>query len=118
MELLGFFYEKSEDKIAANGFPIPRNLLKDGYVQKDDSDGNPVWYVKPSKVWVSVEINGIRKKFNIYNNIMALYPERQRMTLKLAQDVIALIIAGKIELALRNGNLFLVKVPLREKKKR
>ena len=109
MEVLGFFYEKAEDKIPANGYPITQDLLNKGYVQKDNIDGEPRWYVKRSKVWIILEINGGWKKFDIYNNIMAIYPGRQRITLKLAQEAIFDIINGKVNLIFRDGKPFLVK---------
>lgn len=109
MELLGFFYEKSDVKIHANGRPITQELINQGFTQKNNSKGIPRWYVKPNKVWIVIEIDGVRKKFNIYNNILAIYPERKRMTLKLAQDVIASIIAGNIELILVNDKPRLIR---------
>ena len=109
MELLGFYYEKSDIKIHANGHPLPHYLRDQGYVQKNNSDGIPRWYVKPNKVWLLVEIDGQLKKFNIAHNILAIYPERHRVTLKLAQDTICLIIAGKIEFSLKDGIPYLIR---------
>ena len=118
MELLGFFYEKSEEKIHANGHPISRELLKKGYTQKNNSNGVPRWYVKPNKVWVVLEINGERQKFNIYDNIMAISPGRERMPLKLAQDTICAILSGNIELVLRDSKPYLIRRDLSKVKHR
>jgi len=109
MELLGFYYEKAAEKLSAEGKPISRELLEKGYVQKDNYAGVPRWYVKPCKVWVVTEVNGVRKNFNIYDNIRAIYPERKRITLQFARQVICQIIDGRIELVLRDGKPFLKK---------
>ncbi len=103
MELLGFIYDKPAEKISANGYPISRELLDKGYIQKNNSEGIPRWYVKPAKVWIYLEVDGVRKRYNIYENIMAIYPDRQRISVKLAQTVLAQIITGKIELYLVDG---------------
>ena len=109
MELLGFYYEKSDIKIHANGHPISQELRNQGYVQKNNSNGYPRWYVKPNKVWILVEIDGKQRKFNIAHNILAIYPERQRMTLKLAQDTFCLMVAGDIEFTLKDGAPYLIR---------
>lgn len=118
MELMGFFYDNSEEKIEANGYPIPRHLAEKGYVQKNNADGVPRWYVMPNKVMIILNINGTNRKFNIYNNVMALYPNRSRISLKLAQEVIARIIQGNIEVTMKDGKPFLIeKAPKKAKRK-
>ena len=109
MEVLGFFYERAEEKIPANGRPISRELTSKGYVQKNNTDGVPSYYVKPCKVWLYVEINGTRRKFNIAGNILAIHPERQKLSLKLAQDTVVDILNGDIDVTLKNGSPFLRK---------
>ena len=109
MEVLGFFYEKSEDKIPANSRPITRELLNRGYVQKNNSKGEPRWFVKPCKVWLYMEINGTRRKFNIAGNILAIHPDRERISLKLVQETMVAIFNGDIDVILRNGAPFLMK---------
>ena len=109
MEVLGFFYERAEEKIPANGRPISRELTSKGYVQKNNTDGVPSYYVKPCKVWLYVEINGTRRKFNIAGNILAIHPERQKLSLKLVQDTMANILNGDIDVTLRNGAPYLIK---------
>ena len=117
MELVGFFYDNREDKIEANGHPIPQSLVQKGYVQKNNANGEPRWYVMPIKVIIIMEINGENHKFNIYSNIMSIYPDRSRMSLKLAQEVIVRIINGDIEVTMRNGKPFLVEKKARTNSK-
>lgn len=109
MELLGYLYEKPEDKIPANGRPITRDLMSRGYVQKNNVEGEPLWYVKRAKVWIYVNVNGEMKKFDIYSNIMSIYPDRKKMTPKLAQDVIFQIMSGDVEFILQHGDPWLIR---------
>lgn len=118
MELLGFFYEKAAEKLPANGRQIPRELLDKGYIQKNNSEGEPRWFVKPCKVWIIVSVSGERKKFNIYDNIRAIYPERKRITLSFAQRVICQMIDGHIILELRDGKPFLIKKEVKSRSKK
>lgn len=109
MELLGFYYDSRTDKIEAKGRPISQELLAKGYVQKDNADGIPRWYVMPNKVWIILRINGKEQKYNIYTNIMAIYPERSRISLKLALEVISKIMSGEINVEMKDGAPFLVR---------
>ena len=108
MELVGFQYVR-EDKLEANGWPISPELKAKGYVQKDNADGIPRWYVMPNKVLILVEDGKKRTKYDIYKNIMSIYPERKNMSLRLAQEVIIVIMNGTIELTFKNGEPYLIK---------
>lgn len=114
-ELVGFQYIR-EEKIDAHGYSISPELKAKGYVQKNNADGYPRWYVMPNKVLILIEKDGRRQKYDIYKNIMILYPERQKMSLKLAQEVIARIINGDIELMLVDGQPFLKVIEKKTKK--
>ena len=118
MDVLGFYYDTRTDKIDAKGYPIPDSLLAKGYVQKNNSDGVPRWYVMPNKVWILLLINGKREKFDIYTNIMAIYPERERISLKLAQEVMLRIFKGEIIVQLEDGKPFLQIVEKKCRKKK
>ena len=108
MEILGFKYEKS-DRIEAKGHPISRGLRDKGYTQINNLYGDPQYYVRPCRVWLFVLNNGKEEKWDIYSNIMAIYPNRQKMSLKLAQDVVFQIIAGTISFTIKKGKPFLIK---------
>ena len=120
MELKGFYYDNSAEKIDANGYPIPQYLVDQGYSQRNDANGYPRWYVPRIKVIVIVDENGVERKFDIYNNIMALYPERKMISLKLVHEVIKMIIEGDILIVRVEGKPFLwkVKKPAKGRKKR
>ena len=109
MELFGFFYEHSDEKIPAEGKPRSRELIRQGFVQKNNAKGEPRWYVKPNMVWFLVELDGKIVKFNVYSQILDLYPERQRISLRLAQEVVEQVLKGKITINYKNGNLYLKK---------
>lgn len=116
MIILGYYYEQFKNKIHANGRPISRELINQGYTQKNNAEGIPRWYVKPNKVWILVQVDGERTKYNIYDNILYLYPERKRITLKLAHEVMCEILSGKIEFVLVNGKPHLIRKNVCKKK--
>ena len=117
MDILGFYYEQNLNKLHANGRPISRELKNEGYVQKDNREGVPRWYVKPNKVWLIVRNDGVRKNYDITLNILAIYPERQRVTLKLAQETVAKILTGEITFAIVNNKPYLLLNEKGKKKK-
>ena len=118
MELLGFYYDTRTDKIEANGYPIPKELVKKGYVQKNNANGEPRWYVMTNKVWIIVLNNGKEQKYNMYTNIMAIYPRRERISLKLVQEVISRILNGEIVIKIIDGKPFLDIVDKRSRKRK
>ena len=107
MQLKGFYYDTRTERIEANGYPIPEELKKKGYVQKNNYEGVPRWYVMPNKVWAIFDDEGTERKFNIYSYIMDSHPSRKRISLKLVQEVIMDILEGKI-VATRDRQLGLV----------
>ncbi|MBR2290087.1 MAG: hypothetical protein IJ867_05770 [Clostridia bacterium] len=118
MELMGFYYDNKEYKLPANGCPIPKELSDKGYVQKNNSEGVPRWYVKPNRVFILLNINGENQKFDIYSNIMALHPNRVNISLKLVHEVMAKILCGKILIEMKDGKPFLTEVQPKSKKTR
>ena len=105
-DLVGFHYDNSGERIEAHGYNIPKSLLDKGYVQKNDSDGVPRWYVCPCKVYIILDVKGQNRKYDVYKNIMALYPDRTRISLKLAHEVIKRIINGDIIVEFKEGKPF------------
>ena len=117
MEIKGFYYDNTQDAIRAYGAPIPQSLTEKGYTQKNDRNGVPAWYVVPCKVKVCIKNDdGKQKNYDIYSNIMALYPERKQISLKLAHEVWAKILTGDIILELREDQPYLTVKPKKVKK--
>lgn len=115
MELKGFYYDNRLEKIEVWGEPLPKSYKDKGYTEKKNAEGVVRWWVPPIYVWLCVEHNGKQLKFDIYQNIMAIHPERERISLRLVQDDIARIIKGEIELKLIDGKLFLAVKPKKTK---
>lgn len=93
-------YEESE-QIEINRYTVIPDWKAKGYSIVYNSNGSPRHYVRPCKVWIYVKRNGKIMKYDIYGNIMAIYPERKNMSLELAQSVISKIITGEIDLTFR-----------------
>ena len=109
IKLIGFMYEESE-QIEINRYTTMPNWEEKGYSIVYSSNGSPRYYVRSYKVWIYVVHNGKKKKYDIYGNIMAIYPDRKIMSLELAQSVIAKIITGEIELTFRiEDNPYLIR---------